>query len=68
MSPFLEEIRLSNFSLTGDKASGPGSFSMVFFQHCWDIVKEDLISPMREFQKGGAHLRGINKTLLVLNP
>lgn len=40
-SPFMEEeIRHVVFSLVGDKAPVPYGFLMIFFQKCWDIIKE----------------------------
>jgi len=32
-----------------EKASGPDDFNMAFYQHCWDIIKEDLIKVLHEW-------------------
>lgn len=53
VSPFLEEdIRQTVLSLTGDKAPGPDGFSLVFFQQCWGIVKQDMVGAIQKFQEG----------------
>lgn len=36
-------------SLNGDKAPGPNGFSLAFFQFCWKVVKEDILSMFDEF-------------------
>lgn len=36
-------------SLNGDKAPGPNGFSLAFFQLCWEVVKEDILSIFDEF-------------------
>ena len=33
----------------GDKAPGPDGFSLSFFQHCWSVLKEDILAVFREF-------------------
>jgi len=30
--------------MNNDKASGPDSFTMAFFQACYDVIKEDITS------------------------
>ncbi|WKA05074.1 hypothetical protein VitviT2T_023059 [Vitis vinifera] len=37
----------------GDKAPGPKSFSMTFWQFSWDFVKDDVMSFFREFCEHG---------------
>jgi hypothetical protein len=32
-----------------NKASGPDGFSAEFYQSCWEIIKEDLMTLFREF-------------------
>jgi hypothetical protein len=32
-----------------DKALGPDGFSMVVFQSCWDILKQDVITVFHDF-------------------
>lgn len=51
--PFLlEEIKTAVFSTAPDKAPGPDGFSMAFFQHCWDILKDEL-ALLRDFHSNG---------------
>lgn len=47
---------------------GPDSFPIAFFQNCWEIIKSDFLYAVKEFQEGMAHLRDINKTLVILMP
>ena len=32
----------------GDKAPGPDGFSLAFFQHCWSIVRGDILAVCNE--------------------
>jgi hypothetical protein len=36
-------------ALNGDKALGPDGSSLVFFQSCWEILKEDIVNVFHEF-------------------
>ena len=29
--------------LQGDKAPGPDGFTMAFFQHCWQVLQDDIM-------------------------
>ena len=35
--------------MNGDKALGPGSYSMAFFQACWGVLKQDIMNIFCEF-------------------
>lgn len=39
-----EEIKQAMFSIGADKAPGPDGFITAFYQHHWDLVKEDVIT------------------------
>ncbi|XP_075497998.1 uncharacterized protein LOC142536066 [Primulina tabacum] len=40
--PSLEEVRATVFSIHRDSVAGPDGFSSAFFQHCWEIVHQDV--------------------------
>ena len=33
-------MKVALTEMNGDKAPGPDGFTIAFWQHCWDIVKE----------------------------
>ncbi|XP_070032139.1 uncharacterized protein [Nicotiana tomentosiformis] len=42
--PSFEEVKHAVFTLSGDSASGPDGFTRLFYQHCWEIVGEDIFN------------------------
>jgi hypothetical protein len=40
-----QEVRV----LDGDKALRPNSFTMAFFQKCWEVLKYDIMAVFLEF-------------------
>lgn len=51
-----------------DKSPGLDGFTMLFFQECWDIVRDGLIKVFTEFYDKGVISKGMNTTFLVLLP
>lgn len=47
----------SSSSIAPNKAPGPDGFTMAFFQHCWDTVKDDLLALLRDFHSNGKHFQ-----------
>jgi hypothetical protein len=43
------EIKAAFFSLNKDSAPGPDGFGAFFFQHYWDIVKNDVVNAVLQF-------------------
>jgi hypothetical protein len=43
------EIKAVVFSLNKDGAPGPDGFGAFFFQHYWDIVKNDVVNAVLQF-------------------
>lgn len=67
--PFEEdEVHLVVEGMARDKAPGPDSFSMAFFQDCWDVVKGDIMSDFHEFFSYIKFEKCLNTTLLALIP
>jgi hypothetical protein len=68
-APFLEkEIKDVIFEMDGNKAPGPDGFSMVFFQACWGVLKEDIMALFADFHARGKFERSLNSTFISLIP
>jgi hypothetical protein len=64
-----DEIRAAVMEMYGEKDPGPDKFVGYFFKHCWAIIKEDMVSVMRQLHR----LRGnkwhlLNIVHIVLLP
>jgi hypothetical protein len=55
-------------AMNGDKASGLDGYSMVFFQACWAVLKEDIMKVFHEFHASGKFERSLNAMFLALIP
>ena len=67
--PFSEkEVFEALYSLSGDKAPGPGGFTMAFWQFSWDFTKAEILAFFDEFFRLGTFQRSLNSTFLVLIP
>lgn len=64
----VEEVKRAVFQLGKDKAPGPDGFSGLFFQSCWEVVKDRLVPLVRDFFENGSSLDDINCTNIVLIP
>lgn len=58
----LEALR----SMPGDKAPGPDGFTIAFFQHCWEVVKVDVMAMFEQFHQTGEFERSLNATFIAL--
>ncbi|XP_020420593.1 uncharacterized protein LOC18774736 [Prunus persica] len=63
-----EEVKRAVFDCGIDKSPGPDGFSMLLFQSCWDIVKEDLMKVMVDFFNCGIINAITNETFICLIP
>ena len=52
----------------GDKAPGPDSFVMAFFQSCWSVVKIDIMNVFHNFHAHAVFEKRLNATFLALIP
>lgn len=66
--PFKEEVVVVVRGCTGDKAPGPNSFPLAFFQHCWVVLRIDVMGVCAEFQKHCQFERSLNATFVALIP
>ncbi|XP_073358319.1 uncharacterized protein [Aegilops tauschii subsp. strangulata] len=56
-NPFTEhELHAAVTEMHGEKAPGPDGFTGMFFKHCWQLIKEDLLAAVNSVQS----LRGHN--------
>jgi hypothetical protein len=53
-------------ALKGDKALGPDSFLLAFFQSCWEILKEDIMNVFHEFHAREKFEGSLNATFISL--
>ncbi|XP_059295549.1 uncharacterized protein LOC132048883 [Lycium ferocissimum] len=56
------------FGLSGDSASGPDGFTGLFYQHCWEIIGNDVHQVILSFFDGNELPKAITHTNLVLIP
>lgn len=56
------------FSIDKDKSPGPDDLSSLFYQECWDIVKDDLMNVFTEFYDKGIVNKCTSATFIVLIP
>ncbi|XP_022857582.1 uncharacterized protein LOC111378580 [Olea europaea var. sylvestris] len=66
--PLMHEVREAIFSIDADSVAGPYGFSSLFFQHCWDIIQEDVYKAVLNFFDGGHFPRGFTTISIVLLP
>uniref|UniRef100_A0A2N9IEM8 Reverse transcriptase zinc-binding domain-containing protein n=1 Tax=Fagus sylvatica TaxID=28930 RepID=A0A2N9IEM8_FAGSY len=67
--PFEEnEIESVVQGCNGDKALGSDGFSLAFFQHCWSIVRNDILAVCQEFHEHYQFERSLNATFVSLIP
>jgi hypothetical protein len=63
-----EEVRQAIFQMEHKKALGPDGFPANFYQVCWDIIKDDLMTMLTEFHKGELPLYSLNFGTIILLP
>ena len=63
-----EEIFNVVMAFNGDKASGPNGFPISFFQHCWHILKSDIMAVAHEFHTHDQFEKSLNATFIALIP
>ncbi|XP_073037149.1 uncharacterized protein [Primulina eburnea] len=66
--PSLEEVRATVFSIHPDSVAVPDGFSSAFFQHCWEIVHQDVFGAVLDFFQGSLMPQGFTATTITLIP
>ena len=69
MGPFTEEeIQNAIFDVEHNKAPGPNGFPAEFYQHFWELIKEDLMQMLHELHSGDLSLLSPNFGVITLVP
>ena len=69
IKPFTEEeVKNALFQMKKNKAAGPDSIPVEFYQNCWDIVKHDIMEIFHEFHQGSMDVCRINYGIITLLP
>jgi hypothetical protein len=68
-SPFSDmEVKSAVFDSYSEGAPGPDGLPFLFYQKFWNVIKEDLMNLVRDFQIGDLDLFRINFATLTLIP
>jgi hypothetical protein len=68
-APFTEEeIHHAISQMEKNKAAGPDGIPIEFYQHCWSVVKNDLIRMFNDFHNHQINLERINYGIITLIP
>jgi hypothetical protein len=60
--PFTDnEIKETLFQMQGTKAPGPDGLPILFYQHFWPIVKEDVVRLFQAFHEGKLQISMLNR-------
>lgn len=62
----MEEVKHTIFSLKRSSSYNLDGFSSLFYQHYWEIVKQDVYRIVKEFFEGNTSLKSVTHTSLVL--
>lgn len=69
LSPFSEEeVRFALFQMFPTKAPGPDGFPALFYQHFWNILKDQTLAFCMNILNNGASVKDINHTNIALIP
>ena len=63
-----EEVRATIWGCDSSKSPGPDGFNFGFIKSCWDILKKDVMSTVKDFAGFGCWPRGSNALFLRLIP
>jgi hypothetical protein len=66
--PSHSEIKSAVFALNRDSAPGPDGFGAFFFQHYWEIVKNDVFNAVLQIFTTSWILPGFNSNIIALLP
>lgn len=63
-----EEVKDAAFGMDGEKSPSLDGFTMLFFQECWEIIKDDLFKVLGEFYVRSVMNKAMCSTFIVLIP
>jgi hypothetical protein len=68
-APFSEEdLKKSIFHSYSDEAPGPNGPPFIFYQHLWDLLKDDLMAMFEDFHDGKLDIFRLNFEILTMIP
>lgn len=62
----VEEIREAIFSSYAEGAPGPDGFSFLFYQKFWNLIKEDFIMLVKDFECGRVNIARLNYAMITI--
>ena len=62
------EIKEALFQMEKNKAAGPDKIPIEFFQHCWEIIKDDVVKLFENFHEGKLDVSRLNYGIITLLP
>ncbi|CAI9766758.1 unnamed protein product [Fraxinus pennsylvanica] len=62
----IHEVREVVFSIDADSAAGSDGLSSIFFQHCWDVIQDNVYKTVLDFFDGDHLPQGFVATIIVL--
>jgi Reverse transcriptase (RNA-dependent DNA polymerase) len=63
-----EEVKQAVFHIQGDKAPGPDGLHVLFYQHFWNIIKDDLLNLFEAFHYASLDISKLNRGMVHLIP
>ncbi|XP_059288842.1 uncharacterized protein LOC132042262 [Lycium ferocissimum] len=63
-----KEVKDAIFDIDPNSSAGPDGFSSLFFQKCWSIVEQDLVSMVKAVYNGTPMPKYFTSTCLILIP
>ena len=67
--PFtIEEVKYALFSMETNKAPGPDNIPVEFYQHCWEVVKNDIMRLFLDFYNNNFDVQRLNYGVITLLP
>jgi hypothetical protein len=61
-------VKVALFSMAPNKAPGPDNIPIKFYQHCWDIIKWDVMNLFHAFHAGSRDVARLNYGIITLLP
>ena len=67
--PFsVEEVKTALFSMNTNRAPGPDNIPTEFYQHCWEVVQNDIMNIFHCFHNGSLDVQRLNYGVITLLP
>jgi hypothetical protein len=63
-----DEIKEALYQMEKNKAVGPDRFPIEFYQHCWEVIKGDIIDMFHEFYAASLDIKRLNYGIITLLP